>query len=354
MSHPANPSASVPPPDESIMKRLGYIRLLHRQAITQSYAPAPLNFSSVLLFHDVMEYFFIVAVAHLGDEGIDLDIPFSKNVKKLRAADGNRLSYIDAVRRVGDYRNGFKHGGSIPGVDQVEETRRDVTLFLENNCPRLFDIDFADISMLHIVPQQVVRGHLKTGRSAVDGGDIQAGMAKVALAFDHLMSEWGNGKYLPGSAFGTQRFDFSGGYHSSGRRVEVFPTPSNSDVRSATNSLASSANKAMDDFDVQLETLRHVLRLQIAGIDMAGYARFAMITPHISMSMNGQRDTVDGEGQLHYTPENYDFCEMFVVKSALQLGESDFAIWMPQTYGDWDRAREAMDANGGRLPDDMQ
>jgi hypothetical protein len=179
-------------------------------------------------------------------------------------------------------------------------------------------------------------------------------MAEVAMAFDQLMLNWANGKYLPGSAFRTQRFDFSADYHRSTRRIETFPTPSNSDVRSATRSLASSVEKAMKDFDEQLETVRHVLRLQIAGIDMAGYARFAMITPHISVSANGQRDAIDGDGQLHYTPENYDFCEMFVVNSALRLGQSDFALWMPQTYGDWSRARAEMEANGGRLPDNMQ
>lgn len=354
MSQPTEPSASIPTPDESIMKRLGYIRLLHQQAMAQSYAPAPLNFSTVLMFHDVMEYFFIVAVAHLGGEDIDLDAPFSRNVKKLRAPDGNRLSNIDVVRRVSDYRNGFKHGGSIPGADQVDETRRDVTLFLESNCPRLFGVELTDISMLHIVPQEAVRAHLKAGRSAADEGDIRAGMAEAALAFDRLMLDWGRGKYLPGSAFRTQRFDFSEGYHRPNRRIEAFPTPSDSDIRSATRSLGSSVKKAMEDFDEQLETMRHALRLQIAGIDMAGYARFAMVTPHISVSANGQRHAIDGEGQLHYTPENYDFCEMFVVSSALRLGQSDFALWMPQTYGDWGRAKAAMDANGGRLPDNMQ
>lgn len=43
MSQAANSSGAVPTPDATILKRLGYVRLLHRQAITQSYAPAPLS-----------------------------------------------------------------------------------------------------------------------------------------------------------------------------------------------------------------------------------------------------------------------------------------------------------------------
>jgi hypothetical protein len=109
----------------------------------------------------------------------------------------------------------------------------------------------------------------------------------------------------------------------------------------------------LKDVDKELETIRDVLRIQITGIDMTGYVRFAMLAPKISVSANGHRDALHVVGQLHYTPENYDLCEMFVVDSALRIGHRDFDLWMPETYGDWDRAVAAMEANGGRLPDNM-
>jgi hypothetical protein len=96
-----------------------------------------------------------------------------------------------------------------------------------------------------------------------------------------------------------------------------------------------------------------VLRIQIAGVDMSAYVRFAMITPEVGIMVGGDRYAVDQTGQLHYTPENYDTCEMFVVDSALRIGQRDFRLWMPQTRGDWERAVAAKAANGGRLPDDM-
>src|SRR5437763_11619103 len=145
MSQPTGPSAVVPTPDATIMKRLGYIRLLYQQAVAQSYAPAPLNFSTVLAFHDVVEFFFVVAVSHLGNKQcLDLKAPFVENVKKFRAPDGNRLSSLDVVQRIGHDRNGFKHNGSVPGPAQVEQARRDVTMLLEGNCPRLFGIEVHD------------------------------------------------------------------------------------------------------------------------------------------------------------------------------------------------------------------
>jgi hypothetical protein len=313
MSQPAGPPAVVPTPDETIMKRLTYIQLLYRQAVAQSYATPPLNFSTVLAFHDVLELFFIVAVNHLGNpQGINLKAPFADNIRKFRAPDGNQLSSVDAVQRIGHDRNGFKHNGSIPGPDQVEQTRRDATRFLEGNCPRLFGIEFG------------------------------------ALAFDQLIMDWGNEKYVPGSSFLTETLHFDAHRYRSHRRIDVFPRPSDP----ATESLILSVTKAFEDVDKQLKTMRRVLRIQIAGVDTASYIRFAMITPEIGISADGHRYPVE-TGQLYYTRENYDLCEMFVVNSALQIGQNDFKLWMPKTYGDIDRAIEAMAANGGRLPDNM-
>lgn len=339
------------------MKRLGYVRLLYQQAVMQSHSPAPLSFSSVLSFHDVLEFFFIIAVSHLGNpQGLDLEkTPFAVNVKKLRAPDGNPPSSLEVIRRIGDVRNGFKHNGVIPGPEQVEDARRDATMFLEGNCRRLFGVEFSDISMLHIVPQDPVRDHLVSARSAADAGDLDGAMAGAALAFHRLVEDWGRRKYVPGMAFRRELFSLdANGHRRRRRRIETFPTPSDDKVRQATNSLASSVKSAFEDFDRELEGIRDLLRIQIAGIDMAGYVRFAMIAPEITVPIGGHPEALHGESQLHYTPENYDFCEMFVVDSALRIGHRDFRLWMPETYGDWDRAREAMAANGGRLPEDMR
>lgn len=348
----ADTDTEISRPDESIMKRLGYIRVLHQQAIAQSFAPAPLNFSAVLALHDVMEYFFIVAVAHLGNkEGIDLKRPFSDNIGKLHAPDGKPLSGLDAVRRVSHERNGFKHNGSIPGPEQVEHARRDVNMFLEGNCQRIFGIEFSGISLLHIVPQDAVRGHLEAGSAAADEGDVKTGMGELALAFRKLMDGWSRDKYLPGTSFRTERFDLRASYPRR-RRID-YMSSSDPKVRDGVGRLASAVQKEFEEIDKRMETIRHVQRLQIAGIDMAGYARFAMIAPDISESMNGHLEPIDTAGQFHYTAENYDFCEMFVVDAALRIGRHDFELWMPRTFGDYDRAKAAMEANGGRLPDDM-
>lgn len=336
-----------------IMKRLGYIKLLHQQAIEQSYAPVPLNFSAVLAFHDVMEYFFIVAVAHVGSvQNIDIRKPFSETVGRLIAPDGAGVSCIDAVRRTGHDRNGFKHNGSVPGPDQVEHARRDAAEFIEANCPRFFGVAFSEISMLHIVPQSEVRDRLKAGRVSADAGDFRAAMSAVAIGFHHLMAEWGQGKSVSGDAFRRATFELGGTGGSYWRhRHGSFAQPRDHETRSAVNSLADAMAKEFEETDKELEALRHVLRIQMSGIDMARYVRFAMLAPRVLVSSNRVVDAHPGISAFHYTPVNYDFCESFVVDSALRLGASDFQMWMPVNFGDATRAEQAAAANGGILPD---
>lgn len=354
MSNQLDASTAVPIPDATTMKRLAYIRLMHQQAVTQSYGPVPLNSSAVLTFHDVCEFLFIVAVEHVGTgQEISLRETFLTNInKKFRGPDGRLMSSRDAVERLAGYRDAFKHRGAIPGPDQLESARRDATRFLESNCPRFFGLEFADISMLHIVPQQEVRDHLKAARQLAETDNIAGAMGELALAFDQLLTDWGRGKRLRGSAFLSAPFDLTRTYRTD-RRLDFYPTPSDQGLRQTMSSLASSVKQEFKNVDTELETIRDLLRIQMAGVDMAGYLRFAMIAPEVSKSMGGGRTPLDMEGQLHYTPANYDSCELFVVDSALRMAQSDFKLWMPQTFGDWNRAKEAMAANGGRLPEDM-
>lgn len=134
------------------MKRLGYIKLFHQQAITQSFAPLPLNFSAVSMFYDVMEHFFVIAVGHYCDQDkVDLSRPFSNNLKDYTAPDGAKLSSREAERRLSAVRHSFKHDGAVPSPDQIEQGRRDTAVFLENNCHRVFGVQYAVLAGLYTV-----------------------------------------------------------------------------------------------------------------------------------------------------------------------------------------------------------
>lgn len=350
MEQPEEPLST---PDAAITKRLGYVRLLFDQAVSQSYAPPPLDFSSVLAFHDVMEFFFVIAVDHAGaSQGINLKNAFVDNAKRLRAADGARMSCLDAVNRIGHDRNGFKHNGSIPGPDQIEGARRGATRFLEMNCPRFFGVDFDEISMLHVVTQDDVRARLIAARAAADVDDLHTAMAEMAIAFHQLLSDWGHGKRIGSSGETLHLSPYQG--HRARREISPWYQARDNDANQAISALVSSVTSAFEETDKELAVLRSVLRVQVAGLDMARYARFSMLTPEVDLLFSGELYAVHLDGQYHYSAENYDFCEAFVVDSALRLGASDFSMWMPETVGDAKRAEEAMKVNGGKLPEDWR
>ena len=344
----SQPSEAIPSPNPVIMKRLGYIKLLHDQAIGQSYLPSPLNFASVLAMHDVLEYFIILAVQHV-DPSIDLKQPLRENVKKLKAPDGKPLSCRDGLERITVDRNAFKHQGNIPGLEQIESARHDTQRFLDANCPRFFGVDYSDVSMLHIVPQTEVLDELKLGRAAVD--DLRKAMEHVAFAFFRLIDAWGRGKRLymsrPGRSFALADSED----HRRSPNMRVWLTPRDSNTKGAFEALTSTVKRQFEEVDKEIASLRQVIRIQMAGLDTARYIRFAMLAPAVSYDFEGELEAQHLGGQYHYTEENYAFCESFVIDSALRLAESDFSLWTPETFGDAARADEAMKENGGTIPE---
>lgn len=339
-----SPTPPLPVPDALTMKRLGYVRLLYQQAVSRSFAPSPLNFSAVLAFHDVCEYFFVIAVdyhhAVASNGSIDLAAKLADNLKKFKTPDGNGLANRQTLRRLTEYRNGFKHNGAIPNDDQVEHARQDATLFLESNCQALFGVAFSEASMLHVVPQDEVKEHLQLGRAAADAGNIASGMSELALAFSSLMRGWGPGKFvtLPSRH---ERFNL-GGIHRFPRRNIQDQAGGRLSQNTDTQRLAGYVNQAFKDVDSEIDELRALAVVQMTGINMMGYIRLSMLLPRVVYSGSGERSTVPTGMEYHHTIENYDFCEEFIVDSALRMGRSDFQLWMPDTYGDAKRA--------GRMP----
>jgi hypothetical protein len=177
-------------------------------------------------------------------------------------------------------------------------------------------------------------------------------MAELAIGFDTLITDWGHGKRLPSTATtGTRSFDLSP--LSTRRRREFNRTNvRDSDTDRAISAVKREVLRSFEEVDAELDSLRHALRLQVAGIDTARYVRFAMIAPRVNMQFGGDRYVTHVAGQYHYTQENYAFCESFVTDSALHLSRVEFSLWMPETYGDIARADEAAKDNGGVLPAD--
>jgi hypothetical protein len=112
---------------------------------------------------------------------------------------------------------------------------------------------------------------------------------------------------------------------SSRKILDVYIKPRDGDTARAFSQLLTETRRAFEETDKELEALRHAMRLQVAGVDMARYARFDMLAPGVSRQFGGRYEARPVVGEYQYTPENYAFCEGFVIDSALRLAAGDFA-----------------------------
>lgn len=187
------------------MQQLAFIRLLYLQAVSQSDLPEPLKYTSVLTFHDTVELFLVLAVEHLGAPLPRRDPNFLQYWEILRATadfpDGVELSGQPGMDRLNRYRNNLKHAGAWPGSDAVDDAQSSASSFLEDNTPRVFDVQFAAVDMADVVPREDTRRRLKAAVAAENAGNRTEAMGQLQQAFAGLLRE------QVGSGFGT-RFGF--------------------------------------------------------------------------------------------------------------------------------------------------
>jgi len=198
------------------MKRLVFARLLYQQGADQSHLPEPLTFTSILTFHDSVELFLILAGEHL-KANLPAQIQFMKYWTELhpnKLKGGVELSAKIAMDRLNRLRNALKHLGTLPGLAAVEQARADVTVFFEDNTPKVFGVPFAGIDMSSLIPQADIGNKIRAATAANANGDRIEAMALLVEAFDSLFDE-----YVDRHSFGSTPFSF-------GRRI-IFPLRKN-------------------------------------------------------------------------------------------------------------------------------
>lgn len=306
------------------MERLAFIRMLHQQAVEQSKLPEPLNFTSILAFHDAIELFFLLAAEHLNATvpekkqftdkfygGINQALPSGTNL------DGER-----GVRRLTDARNSFKHAHNWPGAQGVQQAREDAALFFQANTQKIFGVSYDEVDMADLVSHQATRENLRKASEAWEFGNRTGGMALLVDAFTSLFQ---GSPLAPSSrspfTFGDNiRFALNEGEISAvlWRETHAHP-PFGKGPRVPTRGPDRLAQQL---FKVTEATSRMqaAMRVMSIGIDYRDQYRFDQLTPYVAYTMDGGRhvDTRDG-----YAPseEDFAFCKRFVITAALRLAE---------------------------------
>lgn len=313
-----------------MMQRLAFLRLLHIEANQQARRPEPLAAIAVLLLHDAVEQFLILAAEHVRDVSIRRGGNHDQYFEALNER-GIELRGRIWARRLSDVRNVLKHTGTLPAASAIEDARAGAASFFEENTPLVFAMHYDSIDMADVVPQERTRERLRAAAAAESAGDRTQAMGELAQAFRELFSE------QVGAGFTTGRY----GFGTTIRNDPMFASSIGgifqaiaSLAKNNSGTIASTGRKLGQRFGELIRAVTEMqagMRVLALGIDYARYLRFLNLTPSVMY-----------DGQLHVTARSgyapnqaeYDECRLFVITSGLRLAEVDAAAaapsWMPQ------------------------
>lgn len=291
--------------DESVMKRLAFIKYMYKVAIEQSYKAEPLCSISILTFHDAIESFSRLSAEFLGiklNSKMDFMEYWNKN---------NKLTQKESMRRLNKARVNLKHYGNMPSKLDLEGFRASATNFFEENTPIIFEIEFSSISLIDLVQCEDAKNNLKKAEQLLEEDKKGEALEKIAIAFEQVIDDY---KDRVKSGYWESPFDM-------GRSIETFHV----------------GDDLYGDFHTKvatsINTLQHIVRILCLGIDYRRYAKFQWIVPSVWKMNDGiyhihrtSRDTTREDIERKLSMEDVQFCIDFVIESAITLQEFEFSM----------------------------
>lgn len=303
---------------EQAMRRLAFIKYMHKVGIEQAGKSEPFCWTSVLTFHDAVELFLELSLEHLHSDKRPKDVKFMQYWDELNALlkeKGKReLTQRASMDKLNGARVAFKHHGTPPSKTAIEDFRSSVSNFFEENVQTVFGFDFADIALLELVRYDLTKNCLKKAEGLLKQGKIDDALDEVAIAFTQLIDDYEKRKR---DEFGRSPFFF-------GKRMEF--------LDSFFMGLRGKLGDFVDRTKESIEAIQDVVKILSMSIDYRRYARFRLLTPYIERYVGGKLEAVRMNRGSRGTPtvEDVDFCINFVIESALALQEFDFEVTKAQ------------------------
>lgn len=298
---------------QEVVKRLVFIKYLYHQGVEQSKKPRPYSWSSILMFHDAIELFLLLAAEHLDiSEEALRNLTFTKYWvlinAKLPVKEMGGLTQRISMERLNDIRREFKHHGISPSEEAVENARVNVGNFLAENCEVLFKVNFHDISLVDLVILGTAKTKLKHALKLRDT-DYEPTIDEIVLAFHLLVDDYVDRKR---DGYGRSMFDFAGfGWFDSWNKL----SQELEDVRDAFRDLERSVGQ-----------LNEIAKMMVLGFDIRKYLRFETLTAREieRVSKGYAMRKVERKVEGNTTSEDIQFCIDFVIECAIILQEGDF------------------------------
>ena len=318
--------------DLHTMRRLAYIRYLHHLGAEQARMPEPLSSASVLMLHDAVETFLLLATEFVGENPpAQFERYWDTLDGKLR--NGASLTTRQGMRRLNKVRVNLKHHGAHPDAPTIELAVADTQAFMTLNTQLAFGLDYEVVSMTHLITQTRVRELVATAEKANASLDRKAAMVALVDAFEELLNPHQPNERVPFYKPDTSPLTF-------GPRLEwplstdtirrMFGTPANAHEARRFGDQIEAITRIVD-------RLRPAVQMAVLSISFADYLRFKTLTPYAATYGDGMKRYTAPAG---YSPSGDDvgFCLQFVVTAALRLSEVDSTLarpeWLPTSNRD--------------------
>jgi hypothetical protein len=307
-----------------VVRRLAYIRYLHGLGIEQSRLPDPMSSAALLMFHDAVDSFLLMAAEHLGAPAIHEFEKYWDALKPAKLTGGVDLPVQQGMKRLNRQRVALKHHGSQPNQATIELIKNDTDTFLAAACQLLFGQDYNAISMSSVIPQKAVRDLAVQADTASASGDPVSAMIALVDAWDELFNPWPRTTANEDSS--PLRFG-----------PAITWTVSADDIAAYLHNETSSHRHPRRNEDIGRQiaevtdvarALQNAAQLTAIGVDYAQYLRFESLVPRRDDFMNGRR-VYRAPAAYAPTQEHVAFCLQFVVTAALRLAAAEAQLTKP-------------------------
>jgi len=284
-----------------IIKRLSIIKYLYKIGVDQSFQVETVASFSILSFHDSIEMFLKLLAEHrnIKSEKIDFMIYWTQFPD---------LTLNESMRNLNERRKNIKHKGILLSKSDIEACRVNTTDFFEQNTFSCFDVEFKDVSLFSLINKESIRIELSKAQETLNIGKYTESIVGSAVAFNHLL-------YL----YEKNTYTYS----------RESPFLFGIDMHTYTWSHYTRIDNKLDDFIKEaaksIESLQKALRIMSFGIDYKRYAKFNLLTPIVTKSVNGKY-FVEIWNEKQWSKENCQYCIDFVLDACLKLQELDFDI----------------------------
>lgn len=282
----------------STVRRLAFIKLLHRMAVQQS-GTSPIKGTALLGLHDALEMFLLLACEHRTvDPGKKAGFEDYWGTLNKSLAPAN-LPLAVAMRRMNTGRVNLKHHGILPADTDFDDYKHNTEAFLVDATSLIFGVSYSDISLIDVIESDRARQALVDMHTALAANDRHEAVGHLGIALEAVIDDYEekNSKY----PFASYRFN-----------------------RMRTSSYFRAENDKDRLLREAVETLHPVSRgmeIMALGLDLAGYARFVNWCSPPQRTMSGVYYPARGSGWSSLEPSNSfsEFGEQYVIESAMRL-----------------------------------